>query len=96
MIAQISIANKGFGDKRLYKELDIRVQAGEKIGLIGRNGTGKSTLFNLMTGIDKDFDGEINLGKNIVMISSRQEHYGFEDQPARAHLLRISLPKMRL
>ena len=58
MIAHISIANKGFGDKQLYKELDIRVQAGEKIGLVGRNGTGESKLFNLMDGIDKDFDGE--------------------------------------
>lgn len=87
MIAHISIANKGFGDKQLYKELDIRVQAGEKIGLIGRNGTGKSTLFNLMTGIDKDFDGEIKLGKNIVMISSRQEHHGFEDKTVLEYIL---------
>lgn len=87
MIAHISIASKGFGDKQLYKELDIRVQAGEKIGLIGRNGTGKSTLFNLMTGIDKDFDGEIKLGKNIVMISSRQEHHGFEDKTVLEYIL---------
>ncbi len=87
MIAHISIANKGFGDKQLYKELDIRVQRGEKIGLIGRNGTGKSTLFNLMTGVDKDFDGEILLGKNIVMISSRQEHHGFEDITVLEYIL---------
>ena len=86
MIAHISIASKGFGDKQLYKELDVRVQAGEKVGLIGRNGTGKSTLFNLMTGIDSDFDGEIKLGKNIVMISSRQEHHGFEDKTVGIHL----------
>ena len=87
MIAHITIVSKSFGDKQLYKELDIRVQAGEKIGLIGRNGTGKSTLFNLMTGIDKDFDGEINLGKNIVMISSRQEHHGFEDKTVLEYIL---------
>ena len=87
MIAHISIANKGFGDKQLYKELDIRVQKGEKVGLIGRNGTGKSTLFNLITGLDKDFDGEINLGKNIVLISSRQEHHGFEDKTVLEYIL---------
>lgn len=99
MIAHISIAEKGFGDKQLYKELDIRMQAGEKVGLIGRNGTGKSTLFNLISGVDKDFDGEIKLGKNIVMISSRQEHHGFEmatvfeyilgDLPEYAQLKRV-------
>jgi ATPase subunit of ABC transporter with duplicated ATPase domains len=87
MIAHISIANKSFGDKQLYKELDIRVQRGEKVGLIGRNGTGKSTLFNLMTGLDKDFDGEISLGKNIVMISSRQEHHGFEEKTVLEYIL---------
>jgi ATP-binding cassette subfamily F protein 3 len=87
MIAHISIANKGFGDKQLYKELDIRVQAGEKVGLIGRNGTGKSTLFNLMSGADTDFDGEIKLGKNIVMITSRQEHHGFENKTVLEYIL---------
>lgn len=87
MIAHISIADKSFGDKKLYNELDIRVEAGEKIGLIGRNGTGKSTLFNLMTGIDKDFDGEIKLGKNIIMVSSRQEHHGFEDKTVLEYIL---------
>ena len=87
MIAHISIASKSFGDKQLYKELDIRVERGEKIGLIGRNGTGKSTLFNLMTGLDKDFDGEILLGKNISMISSRQEHHGFENNTVLEYIL---------
>lgn len=87
MIAHISIADKSFGDKKLYKELDIRVEAGEKIGLIGRNGTGKSTLFNLMTGLDKDFDGEIKLGKNIIMVSSRQEHHGFEGKTVLEYIL---------
>jgi ATPase subunit of ABC transporter with duplicated ATPase domains len=87
MIAHISIANKSFGDKQLYKELDIRVQRGEKVGLIGRNGTGKSTLFNLMTGLDKDFDGDIALGKNIIMISSRQEHHGFEEKTVLEYIL---------
>lgn len=87
MIAHISIFSKSFGSNMLYKELDIRVQKGEKVGLIGRNGTGKSTLFNLMSGLDKDFDGDIKLGKNIVMISSRQEHHGFEDTTVLEYIL---------
>jgi ATPase subunit of ABC transporter with duplicated ATPase domains len=87
MIAHISIVSKSFGHNQLYKNLDIRVQAGEKIGLIGRNGTGKSTLFNLVTGIDKDFDGEVKLGKTISMISSRQEHHGFEEDTVLDYIL---------
>lgn len=87
MIASIIIANKSFGSNELYKDLSIRIEKGEKIGLIGRNGTGKSTLFNLMTELDLDFDGEINLGKNIVMVSSRQEHHGFEDMTVLDYIL---------
>ena len=87
MIAHISIREKGFGDKLLYKDLDIRVQKGEKVGLIGRNGTGKSTLFNIVSGLDKDFDGAIALTKNIVLISSRQEHHGFEDKTILEYIL---------
>lgn len=87
MIANIMVASKSFGAKELYRDLEIKIQAGEKIGLIGRNGTGKSTLFHLITGIDADFDGEITLGKNIVMIASRQEHHGFEDKTVLEYIL---------
>lgn len=87
MIAHISIANKSFGDKQLYSGLDIRVQRGEKIGLIGRNGTGKSTLFNLMNGVDADFDGAVELSKNIVMVWSRQEHHEYDHMTVMEYIL---------
>lgn len=87
MIADVRIANKSFGSNELYKDLSIRIEKGEKIGLIGRNGTGKSTLFNIMTGLDADYDGEIDLGKNIVMVSSRQEHHGYEDMTVLEYIL---------
>lgn len=87
MIANIQIANKSFGSNELYKDLEIRLEKGEKVGLIGRNGTGKSTLFNLMTGLDPDFDGTVALGKNIVMVSSRQEHHGYESKTVLDYIL---------
>lgn len=87
MIANIMVRQKGFGAKELYKDLAIKLQAGEKVGLIGRNGTGKSTLFNLINGIDKDFDGEVKLGKGIDVVFSRQEHHGFEDKLVMEYIL---------
>ena len=87
MIAHISIKEKSFGSNQLYKDLDIRVVKGEKIGLIGRNGTGKSTLFNMTTGLDTDFDGTVSLSKNITLISSRQEHHGFEQTSVLEYIL---------
>lgn len=81
------IHEKSFGDKILYQDLRITVRAGEKIGLIGRNGTGKSTLFNLITGTDKDYDGEVNLVRNTSLVFSRQEHHGFEQKLTLEYIL---------
>src|SRR5689334_10070919 len=79
MIINVDISEKSFGDKQLYHHLGFSVQAGEKVGLIGRNGTGKSTLLNMITGDDRDYQGEITIKKNTIVIASRQEHHGFEE-----------------
>lgn len=87
MIANIEIADKSFGDKTLYGGLEVKLIAGEKVGLIGRNGSGKTTLFNILTGADTDYAGEITFRKNLVVIDSRQEHHGFEDQHILEYIL---------
>lgn len=79
MLLNVSISEKSFGDKLLYDNLEFDVQAGEKVGLIGRNGMGKSTLFNMITGDDTDYQGKIDIKKNSIVIASRQEHHGFEE-----------------
>jgi len=78
MVLSVNVSEKSFGDKLLYDQLQFEVQAGEKVGLIGRNGTGKSTLFHLVTCDDVDFQGEIKTGRNVIVVSSRQEHHGHE------------------
>lgn len=78
VLLSINISEKSFGDKLLYDNLQFEVQPGEKVGLIGRNGTGKSTLFNMITGDDTDYQGSIETPSNAVVIASRQEHHGFE------------------
>lgn len=80
MLLNIDVSEKSFGDKILYTELQFDVQPGQKIGLIGRNGMGKSTLFHMITGDDTDFQGDIDIKKGITVIASRQEHHGHEDK----------------
>lgn len=85
MILDLNITEKSFGDK-LYHNLAFTVQAGEKVGLIGRNGMGKSTLLNMITGDDNDFQGHISIKKNTVVIASRQEHHGHETKSALEYI----------
>jgi ATP-binding cassette subfamily F protein 3 len=76
MLLNLEIHEKDIGQKVLYKGLSISISEGEKIGLIGRNGTGKSTLLNMIAGLDKDYDGQIELDKYARIASTRQEHIG--------------------
>lgn len=78
MIADIHIAHKSFGPKTLYEDLNIKINKGEKIGLVGRNGTGKTTILNIVNGDDTHYDGEIKLKKGLIVVSSRQEHSDHE------------------
>jgi ATPase subunit of ABC transporter with duplicated ATPase domains len=92
MIITATINEKSFGDKSLFKDTSFFVDDGEKVGLIGRNGEGKTTLFRILAGEDKDFQGEMQLGKGVHMVATRQEHHGFEDMPVLEYILQ-DLPK---
>ena len=80
MIAHVSIRSKSFGNQELYKDLDMKFQANEKVGIVGRNGTGKTTLLNILSGEDTDFDGNVHIKKNLVLVSSKQEHHDHEEE----------------
>ena len=80
MLLSVEIAEKSFGHKTLYNDLSFEIQENEKVGFIGRNGTGKSTLLNLITGEDTDFHGKVQVKRGAVLISSRQEHHDHENK----------------
>jgi len=57
--------SKGYGDKSLFRDLDLDIVGGERIGLIGDNGTGKSTLIKLITGEEQPDSGKLRLGPTV-------------------------------
>lgn len=77
MPATITIEEKSFGDKRLFHDVAFSLRDGEKVGLVGRNGEGKTTLFRILAGEDADYQGEIALSRGTTIIATRQEHHGF-------------------
>ncbi len=63
MLIQGNQITKGFGGRILLENLDIHVTAEQKIALIGQNGTGKTTLLNILMGLDNDFGGSLQMSK---------------------------------
>ena len=80
MVLNAEITEKSFGSKVLMSNIRLNVDDGEKIGVIGRNGIGKSTLFGLLTGADKDFSGEIIYRRGAVLASTQQEYSDVGEQ----------------
>lgn len=71
----VDIAEKTMGSKLLLRDFSVRIADGEKAGFLGRNGTGKTTLFNVITGKDTDFDGVVEITKGLDVLATSQEHH---------------------
>ena len=54
-------AELAFGDQPLLDHANLSVHDGERIGIIGRNGTGKSSLLKVIAGVEKLDDGNISM-----------------------------------
>lgn len=65
-IIEIHNVKKGFKDKVLIEDFNYTFKKGDKIGIAGRNGTGKSTLLNLLTGVSQPDSGTISIGETTV------------------------------
>ncbi|WP_370899628.1 ABC-F family ATP-binding cassette domain-containing protein [Chryseobacterium gossypii] len=64
-ILELKHIDKSFGSKVLLKDFSYQFQRGEKVGIVGKNGVGKSTLLNIIQGLEKADKGEIETGETI-------------------------------
>ncbi len=64
---QINKLTFSYGARTLFKEVSFSMQKGEHIGFVGRNGTGKSTLFKLIMGFETPDSGTIQTPKNYTL-----------------------------
>lgn len=87
MIANISVTEKSFGPKLLMGGVKFSIDDREKVGVIGRNGVGKSTLFNILAGNDKDFSGDITYRRGMVVAATQQEHHNLGDATVLQYVL---------
>lgn len=87
MIADITVTEKSFGSKLLMSNVKFSVDDGEKVGIIGRNGVGKSTLFGILAGTDTDFTGDIIYRRGTTVVATAQEHHTMGDTTVLQYVL---------
>ncbi len=72
-VIELKKVYKSYGDKIILKGFDYTFKKGERIGVVGKNGVGKSTFINLLQGIEKADSGKINVGDTVIFGNYSQQ-----------------------
>jgi ATP-binding cassette subfamily F protein uup len=72
LVVEAERISKSFGAEPVVRDFSIRIQRGDRIGLVGPNGAGKTTLLRLLTGELAPDEGKVTLGANIAMATLDQ------------------------
>lgn len=74
--------SKSYPDKVMFKPFSYLFKRFDRIGILGQNGCGKTTLLNMIAGVITDYDGEIIVGDTIRM-AYFQQHFHYDDPTMR-------------
>jgi len=87
LVIEAKNVGKSYGDRRIVDGFSIRVQRGDRIGIVGPNGAGKTTLVNLLTGADQPDRGSVRLGANLEMATLDQHRESLDPKSTLADAL---------
>lgn len=72
-IVELKKVYKKYEDKIILKGFDYTFKKGERIGIVGKNGVGKSTFLNVLQGLDEPDSGKVNIGDTVVFGNYSQQ-----------------------
>jgi ABC transport system ATP-binding/permease protein len=78
-IIELKKVYKSYGDKAILKGFDYTFSKGERIGVVGKNGVGKSTFLNILQGLETADSGKINVGETVVFGNFSQQGLVIKD-----------------
>jgi ATP-binding cassette subfamily F protein uup len=87
LVIEAKNISRSYGDRRIVDGFSIRVQRGDRIGIVGPNGAGKTTLIDMLTGGSPPDSGMIRLGANIEMATLDQHRESLDPKSTLADAL---------
>ncbi len=82
VVAELDSVNKAYGDNRVFEDVSLRVERGDRIALVGANGAGKSTLIRILAGLEPLSAGTRREGYRVGVDHFAQDQYRALDPEA--------------
>nr|WP_202922792.1 ABC-F family ATP-binding cassette domain-containing protein [Psychrilyobacter piezotolerans] len=77
-VVKITNLSKAFGEKEIFRNINLDIYRGDKIGIMGPNGVGKSTILRIINDLEKQSSGKVELGEKLDIGYYDQNHTGLE------------------
>jgi ATP-binding cassette subfamily F protein uup len=87
LVIEAKNIGKSYGERKIVDNFSIRIQRGDRVGIVGPNGAGKTTLVNLLTGTDTPDSGSVRFGANIEMATLDQHRESLDPRSTLAEAL---------
>ena len=87
-ILNVEKVSKTYGEKELFNNISLGINSGDKIGLIGVNGTGKSTLLKIIAGVEEPDEGQVVKGRGIELAYLAQTPLYYENENVLEYVMR--------
>ena len=78
LVIEAERISKAYGGRPIVRDFSLRVMRGDRIGVVGANGAGKTTMINLLTGALAPDAGTVRIGSNVEMASLDQKRISLE------------------
>lgn len=79
-VLKIQNLSKSYDGKKIFQNLNLEIFRGERVGIIGKNGVGKSTLLKIINGTENPDSGVVTIGKKVTIGYYDQNHKGLDEK----------------